>query len=203
MESHDDHASVHVRAGVTGRRGGRTDAATVDPASRTKPGRARRCIAALIVALAAGAGTLVAASPASASPTCQEYSPARWTTQQSYNFAPGGWCTTDGLSKVVFQSDGNLVWYDNANRVLFKSNTCVSCTWTPNTGVYKLSFQVDGNIVIYNTRGQALWAIGASSDRTASTVFYWQLGFIGGFADCFRLHHFQVNPDRNLHDWCL
>ncbi len=88
------------------------------------------------------------------------------STQKSYNYSPGGWCMTDGTSEVVWQSDGNLVWYDIADsHVFWKSDTCTSCTWTDLTGSYRLSFQLDGNIVIYTRSGHVLWAIGYRTVR--------------------------------------
>jgi len=204
MDSRADHASAHVRAGVTGRRGGRTKAAPVDPGGRTRPGRARRWIAGLIVAVATGAGTLVAASPASAA-TCSSAADAHWSTQKSYNYSPGGWCMTDGTSEVVWQSDGNLVWYDIADsHVFWKSDTCTSCTWTDLTGSYRLSFQLDGNIVIYTRSGHVLWAIGQSDNRRSTTTFDWingeqfnTCGFLNQDTTWI-LEHRQQDPDPAL-----
>ncbi len=117
---------------------------------------------------------------------------------------------TDGTSEVVWQSDGNLVWYLGSH-VFWKSDTCTSCTWTDLTGSYRLSFQLDGNIVIYTRSGHVLWAIGQSDNRRSTTNFYWHLseiwyncGFLNSKTSYF-LDHYQQDPDPALslylHHW--
>lgn len=67
-------------------------------------------------------------------------------------FARGQFCLTDPSSneKLVFQGDGNLVYYRNGY-----------ARWasgTVNQGT-TLNFQSDGNIVIRNSAGTAVWAM--------------------------------------------
>jgi hypothetical protein len=154
------------------------------------------------VAVSVPLSLAVAATPASASPSCTTYKNALWNTVQSYNFGPGHWCMSDGDSKVVWQSDGNLVWYAVWDgHVLWASNTCTSCTWTSKRGANRLSFQIDGNIVVY-ANSTALWAIGASSRRTLSTLFHWDLYTIGAACNGYikyALDHWQENPFDDLH----
>ncbi|WP_419867842.1 bulb-type lectin domain-containing protein [Chryseobacterium sp. CT-SW4] len=57
--------------------------------------------------------------------------------------------TSNQGSKAIFQDDGNLVVYSSSNRALFSSNT--------NTRRGKLNVQDDGNLVIYDG-SNALWA---------------------------------------------
>jgi len=58
--------------------------------------------------------------------------------------------TANRGSRAVFQNDGNLVVYSNRNTVAFSSNTS-------GKNADRLSIQDDGNLVIYN-RNKALWA---------------------------------------------
>jgi hypothetical protein len=89
--------------------------------------------------------------------------------------------SNDGVFRVVLQSDGNLVVYDDQNKALWASGTngkavsrCIMQTdgnlviygynnaiWASNTngnrGAY-LSMQDDGNLVIYLPGGRPIWA---------------------------------------------
>ena len=56
---------------------------------------------------------------------------------------------------TVFQSDGNLVVYNRSGRAVWASNTCCY------SGNY-LSVQADGNVVIYTRFGYPLWATGTN-----------------------------------------
>ncbi|MEN4760347.1 bulb-type lectin domain-containing protein [Chryseobacterium sp. C39-AII1] len=58
--------------------------------------------------------------------------------------------TTNRGAKAVFQDDGNLVVYTNRNGVAFSSNT-------GGRNADRLAIQDDGNLVIYN-RNNPLWA---------------------------------------------
>jgi hypothetical protein len=96
--------------------------------------------------------------------------------------------------KLVFQTDGNLVWYDQAtgqalwasntsgmtvtqaimqtdgNLVLYNGTTAVWATNTSgNPGAY-LALQNDGNLVIYSARGAALWSSGTYGAAGASPL---------------------------------
>jgi hypothetical protein len=160
----------------------------------------RRRLFALFTALVAGvsAGTVFAPSAAMAAPGCGATSAsAAWSTQKAYNYAPGTWCAKTTWSQLSWQSDGNLVWYE-INHYPYSRTF-----WATNThgrGATRLSFQVDGNVVIY--RGNTvLWALGASSNRTASTQFFWRIKS-GAYTPCgtsghHELRHYQINPDIN------
>jgi hypothetical protein len=157
----------------------------------------RRLVLAAALAVTVPASIVVAAAPASASvPPCGALTAtAHWSTQQSYSYFPGHWCATDGYQEVVWQSDGNLVWYKISDGHVFWASG------TDNSGAAGLSFQVDGNIVIYTSRGHVLWADGNSSRRTASTQFYWSLKREPSSVLCtgqqtrWILDHYQTNPD--------
>jgi hypothetical protein len=167
----------------------------------------KRLVLAAALAVSVPASIVVTAAPAAAVPTCTDASafPAHWSTQHSYNYAPGFWCMTDFYQEVVWQSDGNLVWYKNDGHVFWQSGTCTRCTWAPPSkqGAVRLSFQVDGNIVIYRSDGYPLWAIGESSHRTSSTNFYWRVErhpFSCFFTQTdWVLRHHQISPDEDLH----
>src|SRR5262245_615877 len=159
-----------------------------------------RPLAVLVAVLAANSfGSIgVAAAPASAAPGCGTAADAHWSSTAHYTYGRGHWCMTNGYSTVIYQSDGNLVWYDaRGGQALWSSNTCYICSWTPNQGANNLYFQTDGNIVIRNSRGQTLWAIGNSPKRTSATNYYWRLST--SFLDCYVLHltHLQVDPNPN------
>lgn len=161
--------------------------------------KARRRIAVSIstfvsAAIAICATSVGTATPAGAAPACNGGTEGRWSTRVSYSYAPGRWCMNsyDGTrnNKVVWQSDGNLVWYVN-DHVLWATNTY-------NRGANALRFQVDGNIVIYaGTR--ALWASGASSNRNSGTQYRFRT--ILQSNDPHRkwaLSSFQTNPSGTL-----
>jgi hypothetical protein len=166
----------------------------------------RFALLAAAVAVSVPLSIVVAASPASAIPSCGSTGVAHWTTQSAYNFSRGGWCMTDGqFHEVVWQSDGNLVWYSlwDYGRVLWASGTCYSCTWAPSNkrGATRLSFQVDGNIVVYNASGKPLWAIGESNNRWDITQFYWKLNVGNSCGIRYDLTHYQISPSDILHSW--
>jgi hypothetical protein len=158
----------------------------------------RRRLFALVTALVAGvsAATVFPPSAAMAVPGCSTPSAsAAWSTQKAYNFAPGTWCVKTTWSQLSWQSDGNLVWYEINHypwsRVFWSTNT-----W--GKGATRLSFQVDGNVVVY--RGTTpLWALGASSNRRASTLFFWRIKSAAytpcGMSGLHELRHYQLNPD--------
>ena len=167
----------------------------------------RKRLAALVLAVAIGVTASVAVgagvAEAAVAPACSTHASAAWSTQglgpthANWNFAPGHWCMTDGVTEVVFQGDGNLVWYNiHYDQVKWATNT-------NNKGVNRLSFQIDGNIVLY-AGSDWKWAIGASSHRTSHTRFLWQLGWTFGCGGLpgsrdVSLKHSQINPDMQLH----
>ncbi|WP_406504046.1 hypothetical protein [Streptomyces sp. NBC_00212] len=57
---------------------------------------------------------------------------------------------SSNTARLVMQSDGNLVIYDEFNRARWASNT-VGQGWTAN-------FQGDGNFVVYTRSGHPVWA---------------------------------------------
>jgi Domain of unknown function (DUF1929)/Legume lectin domain len=68
-----------------------------------------------------------------------------------------------GASRLVLQTDGNLVLYDKASTALWASNTAGS------TGSY-LVVQNDGNLVIYDQNNHPIWA-----SNTVTPVTYYQI----------------------------
>jgi hypothetical protein len=72
-----------------------------------------------------------------------------WNFDRS--FAPGQFCFSYGADMLTFQSDGNLVYYQNGQPI-----------WNTQTfgrNAARLAFQSDGNIVVYNTSNQPIWAL--------------------------------------------
>ena len=68
------------------------------------------------------------------------------------------WSTrTDGNpgSRLVLQSDGNLVVYSPANRPLFANRIQAG-------GGTRVVAQADGNLVEYSATGKAVWATGTA-----------------------------------------
>ncbi|MFF3159925.1 hypothetical protein [Streptomyces sp. NPDC057910] len=61
-----------------------------------------------------------------------------------------GESVSSDTARLVMQSDGNLVIYDEFNRARWASNT-VGRGWTA-------SFQGDGNFVVYTRSGHPVWA---------------------------------------------
>src|SRR3954451_3989839 len=106
--------------------------------------RIRRII--LVAALAVGvlATNVVTEESASAAPACNATTAtAVWKSGQTLNYAPGHWCMKDNFQEVIFQSDGNLVWYQtHYDHVFWATNT-----W--GNGARRLAFAADGNIVIF------------------------------------------------------
>ncbi|MDR1032764.1 MAG: hypothetical protein LBL84_01985 [Candidatus Nomurabacteria bacterium] len=72
-----------------------------------------------------------------------------------------------GASRLVMQSDGDLVLYDSSNKALWHSNT------SGNPGAY-LKLQPDGNLVIYNKDSVAIWHIGRYSTNPNNTMRFSQ-----------------------------
>jgi hypothetical protein len=70
-----------------------------------------------------------------------------WTGTQLYS--PGTFCLVSYSDLMIFQTDGNLVWYVN--------NVAEWSSGTYGTG-QTLALQGDGNVVIYSTSGTALYA---------------------------------------------
>lgn len=103
--------------------------------------------------------------------------------------------TGNGLYRLSFQTDGNLVLYRNAD------NVGIWASRTNNKPANYLYFQHDGNLVLYqNTSGGVQWATNIYSSSTnppASNAFYiLQLdgNFVMGYPREVYLND-QQNPD--------
>lgn len=66
-----------------------------------------------------------------------------------YTLGPNASVSSD-TARLIMQSDGNLVVYDEFNIPRWASNTL-------NRG-YKAEFQTDGNFVVYTRSGHPVWA---------------------------------------------
>jgi len=66
--------------------------------------------------------------------------------------------------RLVYQTDGNLVLYDDvARRDLWSTNTAL-------TSAGFLTVQPDGNLVLYNAQSRDMWSSGTSGDANAYLV---------------------------------
>lgn len=65
-----------------------------------------------------------------------------------------------GKSRLVFQGDGNLVFYGENDRVIWAS-------YTQNKGAAFAAMQTDGNFVIYSTDRKPLWHTGTDGHPEA------------------------------------
>ncbi|OFW14125.1 MAG: hypothetical protein A3F70_01345 [Acidobacteria bacterium RIFCSPLOWO2_12_FULL_67_14] len=64
----------------------------------------------------------------------------------------------------MYQTDGNLVLYDDvARRDLWSTNTAL-------TSAGFLTVQPDGNLVLYNAQSRDMWSSGTSGDANAYLV---------------------------------
>jgi hypothetical protein len=71
--------------------------------------------------------------------------------------------TADGRLRVVLQSDGNLVLYNQANAALWATNTNGASVWD-------LEMQSDGNLVVYDVYRKPLWASNTGNNPGAILV---------------------------------
>jgi hypothetical protein len=136
------------------------------------PARSKRIVArfAVVLALLTGFGVAVVTDSTSASAATCGSSRVYWTRQAGKSYsANGSFCRYDedpsvgSHSKLIFQTDGNLV--------LYYKGKAVAATGTNGRGK-TLKLQTDGNVVVYNASGTALWAGGkmSSSDAYQLTV---------------------------------
>ncbi|MGA4840713.1 hypothetical protein [Streptomyces sp. G45] len=121
----------------------------------------RKKASTLLAAVALASVTLVgqaSAAPSDHAPTSAS-SPASeaatpGTRADQVRYAPFTLNHNESISsntaRLVQQSDGNLVVYDEFNRARWASNT-VGKGWTT-------VFQTDGNLVVYTRSGRAVWA---------------------------------------------
>lgn len=109
-------------------------------------------------------GSASAASPqlaAAAAPSCSS-AVYGWSSSVNYTFtAANGWCIYNSGHKVVFQTDGNLVYYKaGQSGSVWNSHTNGHSTAT-------LKFQSDGNMVIYQG-STPLWTSSTSGNCSGS-----------------------------------
>ncbi|HEX5495474.1 MAG TPA: hypothetical protein VFX70_12965 [Mycobacteriales bacterium] len=117
------------------------------------PGRWRRAVRALTVSLLSGAATVgLSVYPsalgglAHAQPTCQIQNHNVTVKSGSLDIlASQNRCWATNKARLIFQSDGNLVVYNERNQPVFASNT--------RGRGHRLIFQSDGNLVVYNQAG--------------------------------------------------
>ena len=121
-----------------------------------------------VVSLAAIVSIFSVTPQASAEQLCANNSGASaytWTTT-TRTYDRGTFCLQDNNGyRLIFQSDGNLVWYSKTGAV-----------WASNTNAtgYYLKFQSDQNVVVYTKGGYALWA--SSWIKSNWTGQYWYTG---------------------------
>ena len=81
------------------------------------------------------------------------------------NLLPGqSLVSTGGRYRLVYQSDGNLVLYDEVDQTI---------PWASNTadaGAGSATMQGDGNFVLYDAQGNPYWATDTSDNANASLV---------------------------------
>ncbi|RFA12505.1 hypothetical protein B7R22_15405 [Subtercola boreus] len=128
----------------------------------------RALIAAPLISTVLVAGALVPQA-AHADGTLAEY---KWSSASGFvEYGLGGFWVesrTDN-SKLVFQTDGNRVLYNDSGRALWHSQT-------HGRGASKISLQSDGNVVIYRADNVPLWASGVSRSVPSGT---WDLVLLG------------------------
>jgi hypothetical protein len=128
-------------------------------------GAIRRLLAGIVVVLAVVVAVFAAARPASADVaprTVILFGNTLAMLKQSQNsvLQPDfRYCSPNRKACLVYQSDGNLVVYDENNWARFATNT--------NGRGNRALFQADGNLVVYGSSG-AIWASGTSTRRVSS-----------------------------------
>ncbi|RFA17913.1 hypothetical protein [Subtercola boreus] len=128
----------------------------------------RAFVAAPLISATLLAGALVPQA-AHADGTLAEY---KWSSDSGFTeFGLGAFWVesrTDN-SKLVFQTDGNLVLYADSGRAVWQSRTY-------GRGAAKISLQSDGNVVVYRADNVALWASGVSRFVPTGT---WSMVLLG------------------------
>jgi hypothetical protein len=115
---------------------------------------------ALAVAPPANAGTEAAVAPPVSAGTEATYTDTiDWTQFFSIDYSPGNFSLNSGPGHLVFQTDGNLVFYENSI-ALWQAQTY-------GRGATKLALQTDGNIVVY-AGNTPLWQSGGGVDSSGS-----------------------------------
>ena len=119
--------------------------------------------------VSSGPQPAVNSAPASAAVVCG--ASGAWSSSRSYAYAAStGWCTIDGNQKIIYQSDGNLVYHKGSSAV-----------WSSGTYGHPgsvLRFQTDGNMVIYQGT-TAIWNArtgGTCSGSFSAGLYYFNFG---------------------------
>lgn len=127
--------------------------ANTSSVAAVRPSRWRHAVRTATVSLLAGLATAglslypsALGSLAHAQPTCQIQDHNVVVRSGSLDvLASQNTCWATNKARLIFQSDGNLVVYDEHMRPVFASNTV-------GRG-FRLIFQSDGNLVVYNRNG--------------------------------------------------
>jgi hypothetical protein len=100
-------------------------------------------------------------------PTTAPAAPAtpEWTSVvvQATTVLEPGQSVQSNRTRLVMGNDGNLVIFDEYNRMRWTSNTA-------GLGGYRAAFQADGNLVVYNASWQGLWTSGTAGHDGAVLV---------------------------------
>lgn len=120
--------------------------------------------AALIVSLVGSTFGAAPTASAAVRTKCSSTSPSykEWQNTITYGLA-NSFCIKDTHNGwLVWQSDGNLVWYVHG-----------VAKWASNTNDRGKTFRLqnDGNMVIYDSSGKAVWA--SSWIKNASGEYWW------------------------------
>ncbi|RFA10536.1 hypothetical protein B7R54_15975 [Subtercola boreus] len=111
----------------------------------------RALLAAPLVSLVLLAPAVLPQAADAATFTNGQYS---WSATSGYSeFTPGDFTLESGDSKLVFQTDGNLVLYNWDGKPRWQSGTY-------GRHAAKVSFQSDGNVVVYRADNVPLWSSG-------------------------------------------
>ena len=84
--------------------------------------------------------------------------------QNTYLYANSSIYSPNGVYRLIFQTDGNLVLYKNGTQVIWDTNT-ENCIPTP-YAAYTTRFQPDGNLVVYYTTTPGLQEIAVWDTNT-------------------------------------
>ncbi|MFD9287624.1 protein kinase [Streptomyces sp. NPDC060030] len=99
--------------------------------------------------------------PSATPPRQEPSSPAAWTTTcvQPNTSLPAGQTWSTNRTRMVMQTNGDLVIYDEDNRRRWSSGTAGSG--------YRAFFQGDGNLVVFDRAGEPQWHSGSYSHEGA------------------------------------
>ncbi len=167
--------------------------------------RLRAVLACTVVA--AGLSTSVLPAPSASAATQQNCfngsgpDHGYWTASQArdYKYAPGGWCfhsyqTWD--QRLLWQADGNLVWYQNGS-----SNDpryAIAASNTAGRGG-TLWFRKDGSLFIVDPHNKLLWQSPKSTNYTSSSTYTMTIGLFG-MSQGGHLYIHQTRPDSDIYN---